>query len=205
MASIQDSIEAQIKASNPGTIFFPSDFRGLGSEDAIRQSLSRLCKEGILDRLAQGIYLLPIYDEELGKLTPSMEKIAEAIAAKEHVRIMPTGMHALNKLGLSTQVPMNIVYLTDGPRRTIKVGKGKLIFKSTVPKKFAFSGSISRSLIIGLEEQNLNEITDDMQKRIQSLLKKEKPELLKHDLKLAPAKIHLYLTELLNSSKHELV
>lgn len=204
MESIQDKIETQIKATEPGTILFPSDFRGLGSEDAVRQSLSRLSKVGILDRLAHGIYLLPQYDEELGKLTPSMEKIAEAIAAKEHVRIIPTGMHALNKLGLSTQVPMNIVYLTDGPRRTIKVGKGKLVFKSTTPKKFAFEGSISGTLLIGLEKQNLKEITDDMRDRILSLLQKEEPRSLKHDLKLAPAKIHNYLIQLLNGPKHEM-
>lgn len=79
-----------------------------------------------------------------------------------------------------------------------------MVFKSTIPKKFVFAGSISGALLIGLEEQNLKEITGDMQDRILSLLKKEKPELLKHDLKLAPAKIHHYLTELLKASKHEM-
>lgn len=204
MESIQDKIHTQIQATEPGTILFPSDFRGMGSEDAVRQSLSRLSKEGVIERVAHGIYYLPQYDGELGKLSPSMEKIAEAIAGKEHIRIIPTGLHALNQLGLSTQVPMNIVYLTDGPRRTIKVGKGKLVFKSTTPKKFAFEGSISGAILLALEELNLNEITSDMRNRILSLLQKERPEPLKHDLKLAPVKIHNYLTELLNESKHEM-
>lgn len=204
MKSTHELIEGQIQKTQPGTILFPSDFRGLGSEDAIKKTLSRLAKEKVLDRLAHGIYLLPQYDEEFGKLTPSMEKIAEAIAAKEHVRIIPTGAHALNKLGLSTQVPMNIVYLTDGQRRTIKVGKGKLIFKATTPKKFAFKGPISGQLLLGLEEQNLETITNQMRERILSLMQKEDTVLLKHDLKLAQAKTHDYLIQLLNTTRHEM-
>jgi hypothetical protein len=197
MTSVQQRIGEQIQAAPAGAILFPADFRGLGSDDAIRQALSRLVSEGTIERLGHGIYYLPQYDDELGKLTPSMEKIAEAIAAREHVRILPTGATALNRLGLSTLVPMNIVYLTDGQRRIIQIGKGKLVFKPTTPKKFAFKGAISGMLIRALEDVKLNEITAEMRTRIKVLIEKEEPQLLKYDMQLASAKIHDYLLRLI--------
>ncbi|SDX18534.1 Transcriptional regulator, AbiEi antitoxin, Type IV TA system [Hydrobacter penzbergensis] len=202
MKSVQQHIGEQIRETPPGAILFPADFRGLGSDDAIRQALSRLVSEGVIERLGHGIYYLPQYDDELGKLIPSMEKIAEAIAAREHVRILPTGAAALNRLGLSTQVPMNIVYLTDGQRRNIQIGKGKLVFKPTTPKKFAFKGAISGMLIRALEDVNLNEITAEMRARIKVLIEKEDPQLLKYDLQLASAKTHDYLLQLIKD-RHE--
>lgn len=206
MNSTHQMIETHIQETQPGTILFPADFRGLGSEEAIKKTLSRLSKEGILDRVAHGIYLLPQYDEELGKLAPSMESIAEAIAAREHVRIIPTRATALNKLGLSTQIPMNVVYLTDGQRRRIRVGKRSLLFKATTPKKFAFKGQISGQLILGLEDQGIETLSEDMKDKVSDLLNKEQPDLLKHDLKLAPAKIHDFLLSLKKRiQKHEVV
>ena len=204
MISASKYIENHIKELNPGTILFPSDFRGAGSENAIKLVLSRLTHEGIIERLGHGIYYLPQYDEELGKLTPSMEKIAKAIAAREQVRILPTGSTALNQLGLSTQIPMNAVYLTDGARRTIHIGEGTIIFKPTTPKKFAHKGKYSGLLIRALEDINLKDIDSDMYRRIRKLVQKEDNELLEHDLKLAPAKIHDYLLTIIKEQHHEM-
>ena len=131
--------------------------------------------------------------KELNTEPPNEEKIAKAIAAREQVRILPTGSTALNQLGLSTQIPMNAVYLTDGARRTIHIGKGTIIFKPTTPKKFAYKGKYSGLLIRALEDINLKDIESDMYRRIRKLVQKEDNELLEHDLKLAPAKIHDYL------------
>ncbi len=87
-------------------------------------------------RLTRGIYYYLKIDEILGfgVLYPSIEEIAESIARRDNVRIVPTGIYALNMLGLSTQVPMNFVYISDGSRRNIDLGEGKSIqFKLTSP------------------------------------------------------------------------
>ena len=68
------------------------------------------------------------------RLTKRGQEVAEAIAKRDRIRTVPTGSYALNALGLSTQVPMNIVLLTDGSPREIKVGKRKIKFKKTTPK-----------------------------------------------------------------------
>jgi hypothetical protein len=85
-----NQILAKIKAGKPGRIIFPSDFLQTGPETAVWKTLSRLTQEGVLIRLANGIYLYPKMDKELGVLFPSIEEIAVAIAKKERIRLMPT-------------------------------------------------------------------------------------------------------------------
>jgi len=114
MKSVHQEIIDKINGLEPGAILFPTEFRGLGTEDAVKQALSRITKEGKIERLAHGIYYLPKHHKMFGKLLPSLEDVAQAVADHEHVRIRPAGAYALNKLGLSTQVRPNwCILLTD--------------------------------------------------------------------------------------------
>lgn len=202
MESTRHQIENKLKHVKPGKIIFPTDFRGLGSEAAIKMSLSRLVKDGKLERIAHGIYLKAKKHPQFGKLQPSLEQIAEAIADRERIRIRPAGAYALNKLGLSTQVPTKLVYITDGQSRQIQIGKGGIKFKTTVPKKFGMTGTISSLLFLALEEIGNRRIDSNLKIQIEQLLQKEDPGKLKHDLKLAPAWINDLVVSLnLNSSR----
>jgi len=186
--STHSKILEAIEGSRKGSLLFPSDFVEIGNADAIRATFSRLAKDGTLRRLAQGIYLYPKEDALLGTLQPSLEDIAEAIAKRDKVRIMPTGSSALNKLGLSTQVPMKMVYLTDGKPKKIKIGKSLLTFKPAAPKKLAMKGKISSLVIQALEELGHKVIKDEKTiSRITELLQKEDKKIIKQDAKLAPA------------------
>ena len=84
---------------------------------------------------------------------------------------------------------MNYVYITDGAARNITIGKSKIKFKATVPKKLATQGPISGLVIQALEELGPDEITVEMMSKITNLLKQEDPELLRHDAKLTSARI----------------
>lgn len=187
--SIIGQIEARVKRSKSGQIFLPSDFKDLGTSAAIRKALSRLVEQKILIRMGQGIYVTAVHDKVFGEVLPSIEEIATSIAKKEHVKIMLTGQHALNKIGLSTQVPMKMVFLTNGTKKNINIGKSSIIFQPTTSKKLAMLGSISSLLFLGLEELDLKQLSKSEIEKIISLLKKEDTEKLKHDLKLAPTKI----------------
>jgi len=187
MESIEDQVLSKIKNYNRGKIFFPDHFINIGSEDAIHKALSRLEEDGALVRLAHGIYLYPEKDPELGILYPSIDEIAKAIAKRDKAQIIPTGTYAMNKLGLTTQVPMNAVYLTDGSPRSITVGNRKIKFKRTVPKNLAVKGKISGLIIQALREIGNGNVTDEQLARINELLNKEKQDIVKHDAKLAPA------------------
>ncbi|HEY2580444.1 MAG TPA: DUF6088 family protein, partial [Mucilaginibacter sp.] len=102
--SIHQELLSRIIKGKKGKIIFPSDFNDMANKDAVRQALSRLVKDNILIRLAHGIYLYPKVDTALGILYPSTDDIVQAIAKRDKIRVIPTGINALNKLGLSTQV-----------------------------------------------------------------------------------------------------
>ncbi|MDR0811825.1 MAG: DUF6088 family protein [Paludibacter sp.] len=134
--SVVNKIVEKIKNHKRGKIFFADDFALLGSADSIRQALQSLQKSGLLVRVATGIYSYPKLNKfewlDEKYLLPTIDQIARAIAKRDKIRIVPTGDYALNALGLSTQVVMNVVYITDGAARRIQVGGGRgILFKHT--------------------------------------------------------------------------
>lgn len=199
--SIEDKIAAQIEALPKGELLLPVDFQELGSSEAVRLSLFRLEKEGFIVRVAQGIYVRPKESSLIGKLTPSAEEVAEAIVKRDRIRTVPTGSYALNALGLSTQVPMNIVLLTDGSPREIKVGKRTIKFKKTTPKNLLAKGKISRLVIQALKEIGNGKVTEEEEHKILDLLQKEDVKDLKHDLALAPVWIQKIMKKALTHGK----
>jgi hypothetical protein len=188
-SSINSQIASIVRQSTPGQVILPSDFKDFGTSTAIRKTLSRLVEQKVLVRMGQGIYVVPIQDKVFGEVLPSMEEIAVSLAKKEHVKIMPTGQHALNKIGLSTQVPTKMVFLTNGTKKSITIGKSSIVFQPTTAKKLAMTGSISSLLFLGLAELDLDELNKLELEKIINLLKKEDVRKLKHDLKLAPSRI----------------
>lgn len=127
-------IRNTIESNGPDKLYMVQDFAYLNNDGLVTRALSRLEKEGVLIRLSQGIYLYPSRNK-FGILRPSIEKIAYAVAEKDKARIIPSGLTALNKLGLSTQVTMNAVYLTDAAARELTIGNRKIIFKRSVPRQ----------------------------------------------------------------------
>lgn len=199
--SVHEALETKLNRMRNGSIIVPADFAYLGSETAVRSALTRLCSETKLKRLANGIYLLPKKDPVIGMIYPSLEEIAVAIAKRDKAQIRATGAYALNKLGLSTQVPMQHVYITDGVQRTIAIGKAKIIFKRTAPKKLSLKGKISSLLIPALEELGEKNITTEISEKIKHLLKKEKRGTLQKDLLSAPAWVRNYIRKLETTDK----
>jgi hypothetical protein len=196
--SIEVQILKKIQDNKRGKIFFPSNFFKIDSSEKIHVALSRLEKKQVLVRLAHGIYLYPKIDKELGILYPPIDEIAKSIAKRDKARIIPTGVQALNLLGLSTQVPMKVVYLTDGAQRGITIGKQSIKFKKTSPKNLATKGEISGLVIQALREIGKGKVDDNQLKIILELLQKENPDNVRYDAALAPAwisKILLSATE----------
>jgi hypothetical protein len=201
MEKVHNSVKGLLSKKKKGHLIFPSDFRGIGTEAAIKKALSRLVQAGVVRRLAHGIYYIPKTDPILGELYPGAEEVAAMLAKKERVRIRPAGAFALNKLGLSTQVPTRLVYITDGPPRRLKIGKMEVRFKATSHKRLATVGEISALVIQALGELDVKHIDLHTETKIKSLLLKEDPKKLKHDLGLAPVKVHDYIVRLLNTDK----
>lgn len=185
--SIDDQIENIIKASKRGSIFFPVEFKKIGSQSAIHTTLHRLEKKGLIVRLAKGIYTKPKLSKLLNtEVLPSLEEIANAIAKRDNARLLPSGSYALYALGISTQIPLKLVYKTDGKARTIKVGERTIQFRKTSAKKLSLKGKISKLVIQALTEIGKEKLTESEKRIIFDKLKKEDIKDLKHDLYLAP-------------------
>lgn len=144
--STYNDIKSHVESSDRGTLFFPDTFASTGSSDAVRSALVRLYENGILIRVAQGIYYYPKIDTKWGSgvIPPSIDEIAEGIAKRDKVRIATTGAFALYQLGLSTQIPANVVFITDGSPRRVTIGKGRgILFKHTSEMRtFAYQSQL---------------------------------------------------------------
>ena len=186
-----------VEQAKEGTIFIPDDFTTCGTPDAVRSGLSRLCRNGNLCRFAKGIYYIPAYDKWDGTLRePSLDAIALKIAQRDNARIIPTGAYALNKLGLSTQVPTNIIYITDGSARQMRFGEGKSItFRhSNDLGNFAYQSRLMQLAVLAMREIGEKTITENQKEIIKKMITEHVSEQdFNHDIVLAPTWIKTIL------------
>lgn len=203
MDSFDDKILIKIKKAKRGSLFFAEDFLNFGPAKTASKALERLTAKGDISRVARGIYARLDNDPIIGELKPSTEAIAEAIRKRDKARIMPTGALALNALGLSTQVPMNVVYLTDGAARKINLGRRKIVFKKSSPKNLSAIGKVSGLVIQALKEIGKGMVTDDEIQIILEQLEREETYRLEHDIRLAPEWIRIIMRKALKPKLNE--
>jgi hypothetical protein len=201
MQSIDDKVIDKIKKAKRGSLFFTEDFLLFGTAKAVSKALERMVEKEEVFRVARGIYSRLEIDPILGPVKPSTEAIAQAIAKRDKARIVPTGVLAINALGLSTQVPMNVVYLTDGAARKIDLGRRKIVFKKATPKNLATIGKFSSLVIQALKEIGKDNVIESEIKIIFNQLAKEEPYRLEHDIRLAPEWIRVIMRQAINTNK----
>lgn len=189
----------KVKKARGGSLFFTEDFSAFGSLDAVRKALTRLVDDGRLVRFATGIYYRPRKSGLFGTVTPSVEEVAAAIARRDRARIVPSGNQALHLLGLTTQMPMRPVYLTDGKSRKVQFGRWVITFKRAAPRYLAAWGKVSGPVIQALRAIGKDKVTDEQQERIIELLKQERRTHLEHDIRLAPEWARVIMRKALSS------
>ena len=197
--SIENKILTKLKREKKGTIFFTEDFVSIGNAKTVSKALERLTNRGDIERVARGVYQKIEYSTFLGQnIAASTDDIAKAIAKRDKARIIKSGVFALNALGLSTQVPMNVVYLTDGASRRIKIGNiNGILFKKTSPKNLATKSHLCSLAIQAIKAIGKDKIYESEKKKLIDLLKKEDIEILKHDIALAPEWVRIIMREAL--------
>ena len=154
-------IRSIIDRNGPNRLYIVSDFAHLNNDGLVTRALSRLEKEGVLIRLSQGLYLYPLRNK-FGVLRPSIEDIAYAIAEKDKARIIPSGLTALNKLGLSTQV-------------------------TSAPRNFAYKTDLFPLIVAAMKELGKDNVTDEQVAIIKQAIEKYgSPDEIKYDYSIAP-------------------
>lgn len=134
------AIKKRIIRKGRGAVFTPSAFLTLGSRAAVDQTLSRLVKDGTIRRLTQGVYDYPKISVRIGPLSPNPDDVAKAVADKDGYVVQVSPARAANLLGLTTQVPAKLVYLTDGPTRSKTIGKQVIYMRKAAPKNLVGAG-----------------------------------------------------------------
>lgn len=138
MQSMRNQIVGRIDRLGPGKAFSAKDFLDVASRTTIDVALASLALEGKIRRVRRGLYDLPKVNPALGgTLSPDIDEAARAIARRQKWKIVPEGGWAANLLGLSTQVPSRIIYLTDGPNKEVPIGRRTIHFKHARPKVMA--------------------------------------------------------------------
>lgn len=176
----------RINSRGPGWVFTPSVFSDLGSRTAIALALLRQRKSGQIRQLARGLYDFPKRDPQLGILSPSADAIADAVKGRDALRLQPSGAYAANLLGLSEQVPMKVVFLTDGRNRVVKVGRQVIELRRTTPRNMATADRISGVVIQALRYLGQARVNDSVADLLSQRLSNDDRQQLLRDLGYAP-------------------
>lgn len=195
----KNKIENKILKSSRGELFFADDFKNLATPENIRLTLFRMENDGLIERLAHGIYIKPKKAPMLGTIYPNIGDIAKEIAKRDKARIAPTGVMALYLLGLTTQVPLKAVYLTDGSQREVKIGNRTIKFKRTVPKSFAIKDELLHLIVQAFKEKGQQEITEDFLETIKQAVKKLDEKVMQNQVIYAPVWIQKQINNLYQS------
>ena len=186
MQSIENKIINRIYGNGMGWAFSKKDFLDLADDGAIRLSLMRLTERGTIRRVIRGIYDYPRFSELLQETMGSdLDQIAHALARKFGWRIQPSGNTALNLLGLSTQVPAQVIYLSDGPSKTYEIGTRPLRFKKTALKESGFKYPESELVVQALKELGQKRIDNALRKKLHRAIPAENWLKLVRDTKSA--------------------
>jgi len=194
--SIAGRIAAAIRKRGHGSVFVPTDFLHIGSRSAVGVALHRLVGQGMIRHLARGLYDYPKEHPRLGLLAASAEAVAQALAGRDRIRIQPAGAYAANILGLCEQVPAKVVFLTDGPARTVKIGSRTIQLRQTTPRNMETAGRLSGLLIQAFRELGKEHITPERRQHLKRTLPASKRSALLKDLRFAPAWMHPIFREL---------
>jgi hypothetical protein len=140
---VTQQIVQRATAKGRGAVFTPSDFLDLGSRAAVDQALSRITRAGRLRRVARGLYDYP-------RMDPSTDAVAQALARETGSLVQVAGAQAANMLGVSLQVPAQTTYLTDGPPRTVQIGRRVITLKHASPKNLVAAGTNAGTVVQAL-------------------------------------------------------
>ncbi len=191
MQSVQNKILARMYGHSRGWAFSKNDFLDLGGDDLVRKALSSLQKAGTIRRVRTGLYDYPristLLHEQMG---PDLDQVARALARKSGWRIQPSENTALNLLGLSTQVPAQAIYLSDGPGKTFTIGNRKLVFKKRALKESIFKLRESELVVQALKALGKERVDLGIRKKLMSAFDEATWNKMVRDTRTAPAWVH---------------
>lgn len=197
--SCYQKIKEHMLSAEKGTVFATSDFKSFGSSNAVRQALSRLAREEICRRVVPGIYYRPFFSSLLKKeMSPVSYDVAHALARNYSWKIVPSPIHAQNDLGISTQVPAQVIYTSTGPSRKYIVGNIPVEFRQS-RSKFMTNMSYKSALVTNaLQDLKPFGISDNTICTISEKLSSNEKDSLRRELRFAPVWLQPHLEKIVS-------
>ena len=193
----QIEIEKRIDSFEPRYAFSAIDFSDIAGTDPINKALSRLGEAGKIRRVIKGIYEKPSYSKFLGEYLPTnVEMVVDALARKYNWTVAPSGEIALNKLHLSTQVPVNYSYISDGPYRKYEIGNYLVEFKHCANKEISGKSIITIMVIQAIKSMGKDRIQRKDIKVLSDLLPEEEKRKILREAKTTTPWIYTAIKEI---------
>ncbi|HCF2447131.1 TPA: hypothetical protein NIA45_004800 [Pseudomonas aeruginosa] len=150
MKTLPEMIIERATTLPEGGVLSPKEFLGIGSRAAVDQAFSRLARASKLMRVARGYYVAPVHSR-FGSRPPAPEKVVHALASKTQETYVKSGAKAANELGLTTQMPVQQIFLTAGRSRVLQVGtKSKVTIKHAARWEMALGAGLAGDAIRAL-------------------------------------------------------
>ena len=156
------------------SVFSCYDFTDLASYKTVSKCLERLEDNHILSRVLSGIYCLYQHDKRINlPILPSIDEVASCIAKKHRWMICPTGVSALNMIGLSTQVPASYEYLSSGPYKEYTIYGIPVYFKRTMGRALQGYSYVSMILVQSIKALGKDDLSEKDIRYLQNRLSPE--------------------------------
>lgn len=124
------AIAIRIDNIGAGRAFTATDFSDIANQRNAANALGRMHAKGRLARAVRGVYYVPERSSLMGTEVPaSAGEVVRAVARANKWIVAPAGDAALNALGLDTQVPAKLVYVSSGPYKRYEYGPYEIELK----------------------------------------------------------------------------
>ena len=181
-----NQIRGNIEKAENGSVFVSTDFTDITDKKTVNMGLIRLADEGLIKKILFGVYYKPEFSKLLGEtVAPSPNKVAHALARNFGWTIVPCGDTALNLLGLSTQIPSQWVYVSDGAYKEYTFDNTTIKFKRTTNKEISKVSYKTALTIQALKALGKENITEQVILRLKKILTDEEKEKMLAESKSA--------------------
>lgn len=189
-----NQIRGNIEKAENGSVFVSTDFTDITDKKTVNMGLIRLADEGLIKKILFGVYYKPEYSELLGEtVAPSPNKVAHALARNFGWTIVPCGDTALNLLGLSTQVPSQWVYVSDGAYKEYSFDNTVIKFKRTTNKEISKLSYKTALTIQALKALGKDNVSEQIICRLKKALCEEDKEKMMTEAKSATSWVYEYI------------
>ena len=186
-ASINQHILRRVARQGRGWAFTPHDFADLGDPRGIGVALTRLVRDGKIRRVARGLYDCLHPHPILGQTGATADAVVAAVARGRHLRLLPSPQVAANQLGLTTQVPAQMIYQTDGAPTKVLLGNRQIVFRRNTGRSLALAGRASGLVAQALRDVGNGKVTPDIIRHLRQRLDASAKKQLVADIALVPA------------------